>query len=227
MLFFIEDILLLMHVDALTAGYASIYTRNMLFGLYVQAQFDLLRKFMIILGQPLIPMLIQGLTLPLHILFCYLFVNKAGYGIFGVALATNLTFFINFLFVFIAVSYLKVTRQCLTGVQKSTTQKVLPYLVLGIPTAAMTCMDIWAFSVLTLIAHFLGPDENAGQVILLNVLSILYSIPMGFASASCALVGKNIGKGKVAKAKIYGKQCLLLVMIVSLIPCICFSAFPT
>jgi len=90
----------------------------------------------------------------------------------------------------------------------------------------MTCCDIWAFTFLTLVAHFLGVDENAGQVILLNVLSILYSIPMGFASGSCALVGRNIGKGKVAKAKMYAKQCLFSVIMVSLIPCICFSAFP-
>lgn len=90
----------------------------------------------------------------------------------------------------------------------------------------MTCADIWAFSILTLIAHYLGVNENAGQVILLNVLALLYSIPMGFASGSCALVGKNIGKGKVENAKMYAKQCLFLVILVSMIPCICFSSFP-
>lgn len=61
---------------------------------------------------------------------------------------------------------------------------------------------------------------------MLNVLSVLYSIPMGFASGACALVGRNIGKGKVEKAKAYAKQSILLVVLVSLIPCICFSAMP-
>jgi len=49
---------------------------------------------------------------------------------------------------------------------------------------------------------------------------------MGFASGSCALVGKNIGKGNVAKAKTYARQALFLVIVVSMIPCICFTIFP-
>lgn len=90
----------------------------------------------------------------------------------------------------------------------------------------MVCMDLWGFSLMTLIAHFLGVNENAGQVILLNVLALLYSIPLGFSSGSCALIGKSIGRGKVATAKMYAKQSIFLVMLVSMIPCICFAFLP-
>jgi Na+-driven multidrug efflux pump len=40
------------------------------------------------------------------------------------------------------------------------------------------------------------------------------------------LVGRNIGQGKVEKAKIYAKQCLFLVIVVSMIPGVCFTIFP-
>lgn len=162
LMFFIEDILMAVHVDVLTASYARIYSRWLLVGLYAQALFDLFRKFMIMMGQPVIPMIIQGLTLPLHILFCYLLVNVQGLKVEGVALATNFTFVLNFVLVLTAVFYVKATRQCISTATKETFGKVWAYFCLGVPTALMTCMDIWAFSVLTLISHYLGVDENAG-----------------------------------------------------------------
>jgi len=171
-------------------------------------------------------MVIQALTMPVHILFCWITVNNYGWAVRGVAIATNITFILNFVLVFGACLWVKQTKQCFHSVEKETYGRLWSYFKLGVPTAAMSCMDIWAFSVLTLIAHYLGVVENAGQVILLNVLSILYSIPMGFASGSCALVGRNIGKGKVSNAKMYAKQALFLVIVVSLIPCACFSLFP-
>jgi multidrug resistance protein, MATE family len=117
---------------------------------------------MIMMGQPIIPTIIQSCTLPLHILFCYVFVNVMGWDIAGVALASTLTFFLNFFFVFIATCYVKESRQCVHGLEKSTWSRVLPYFWMGVPTAAMTSLDMWAFAFLTLIAHYLGVDENAG-----------------------------------------------------------------
>jgi len=195
-------------------------------GLYMQALFDLFRKFMIILGQPLIPMLIQGLTLPVHIFLCYMLTSRGGLGVQGVALATNFTFLLNFMMICVAIFFFKHIRQCLVPVDQQTFKRLWSYFLLGLPTAMMVCLDMWCFSFLTLIAHYLGVTENAGQVILLNVLCLLYAIPMGFSSGSCALVGNNIGKGKVENAKMYAKQAIFLVMVVSLIPCICFATMP-
>ena len=33
----------------------------------------------------------------------------------------------------------------------------------------------------------------------------MYAIPMGFAGGACALVGRNIGKGRILKAKVYAR----------------------
>lgn len=49
-LFFIPYILEAVYVDETAAYYAGVYTRNMLFGLFMQSQFDLYRKFLIMLG---------------------------------------------------------------------------------------------------------------------------------------------------------------------------------
>lgn len=210
----------------MTSDWAGIYARNMLLGLYMQALFDLFRKFFIMLGQPVMPMVIQGATIPVHILLCYFLVRKLDLNVAGVGLATNLTFFLNFILILIAAFYYSTTKQCLTRVISETYKRLWEYFTLGLPTALMVCFDMWAFSFMTFIAHFLGDDDNAGQVILLNIISLLYSIPLGFSSGACALVGRNVGKGKIANAKMYQKQVLFLVVLVSLIPCISFAVMP-
>lgn len=91
----------------------------------------------------------------------------------------------------------------------------------------MTCMDILIFSLMVIFGNFMGPNESAGQVIILNIISILYSIPLGFASGTCALVGRNIGKGNVAKARMYARQSVFLVVAVSLTPCILLGTIPS
>mmetsp|Transcript_38285 Transcript_38285/g.36640 ORF Transcript_38285/g.36640 Transcript_38285/m.36640 type:complete len:182 (+) Transcript_38285:144-689(+) len=178
------------NVDAVTASYSRTYARSMLFGLYAQGLFDLCRKYLIMMGEPLFPTIVQTCTLPLHVAFNYILIVMNGWDVKGVGVATNLTFSLNFCLIFLAVCYVKATRRCLHSPNRNTFSKSWEYFTLGLPTALMTCMDIWAFSFLALIAHYLGIYENAGQVIMLNIISILYSIPLGFASGSCALVGR-------------------------------------
>ena len=227
LLFFIGDILVWLNVDATSAYYATLYSRALIIGLIMQALYDLLRKFLIMMGRALMPTLIQGFTLPLHFLFNYLLVNKAGMGVTGSGIATSLTFSLNMILVVIVVMCTEETRKCLTWPKPS---EILPrswsYFLLGVPTSLMSCLDIWAFTGLTLISSYLGVYENAGQVIMLNVISILYSIPLGFASACCALVGNQMGKGRHEKAKVYAKQGFFTVMMFSIAPCLMFAIFP-
>lgn len=141
-------------------------------------------------------------------------------------LATNLTFFLNFILLAAAICYKEATRKCLVRFDLATFKKIGSYLRLGIPTALMTFMDMIIFTLMVILANFIGVNENAGQVIILNLLSIMFSIPLGFNSGACALVGRNIGKGNIKKAEIYAKQSLLLVVIVSLVPCLIIGLFP-
>ena len=57
-LFFVRDTLILFKVEDDSGIYARTYCRSLLVGIFIQAVFDLLRKFMICLGSPVIPTVI-------------------------------------------------------------------------------------------------------------------------------------------------------------------------
>ena len=53
------------------------------------------------------------------------------------------------------------------------------YLELGIPSALMVCLEWWAFEVMTLITGYIGVNEQASQVIIINIVAIMYMISLG------------------------------------------------
>ena len=40
---------------------------------------------------------------------------------------------------------------------------------------------------------------------MINLMTTLYSIPLGIGGVACTLVGRNIGKGNVDNAKVYAQ----------------------
>ena len=48
----------------------------------------------------------------------------------------------------------------------------------------------------------------------MNVVVLAYMFATGFEAAACALIGQQIGKGDVAKAKLYYKSCVAITSIV-------------
>ena len=67
------------------------------------------------------------------------------------------------------------------------------YMSLGVPTAAMQCLEWWAFEVMTLIAGYIGVTEQASQLVLLNIIALLYMIALGIQQAATSTVGSQIG----------------------------------
>jgi MATE family multidrug resistance protein len=66
-------------------------------------------------------------------------------------------------------------------------------LSLGIPSAMMLCLEWWAFEVMTLLAGYIGVDEMAAQVIIMNVLALVFMIAVGLQQAATCLIGQQIG----------------------------------
>jgi multidrug resistance protein, MATE family len=55
-----------------------------------------------------------------------------------------------------------------------------PYFALSIPTTAMICAEWWYFELLTLTAGYLGVNEQAIMVILINLGGFMWMLAMGF-----------------------------------------------
>ncbi|HEU4565680.1 MAG TPA: MATE family efflux transporter [Gemmatimonadaceae bacterium] len=74
-------------------------------------------------------------------------------------------------------------------------------LHLGIPIGLQWQLEYGAFAVIGLLMGWLGPQAMAGHQIALNIASVTFMVPLGFASAAAVLVGQAVGRGDVPEAR--------------------------
>ena len=53
------------------------------------------------------------------------------------------------------------------------------FLKLGVPGTAMQCCEWWAFEILAIFAGMRGPHQLSAQVAVINIIGLLYMIPLG------------------------------------------------
>ena len=65
----------------------------------------------------------------------------------------------------------------------------------------MQCAEWWAFELLAIFAGMLGKHQLAAQVAVINIIGLLYMVPLGIQFATSANVGQQIGSGNIPMAK--------------------------
>lgn len=78
-------------------------------------------------------------------------------------------------------------------------------------------VDYAEWEMMTLVAGYIGIKEQASQVILISMYSVIYCTGYGFASPGCTMLGQNIGKCNIPKAKEYLKALIVVYIIFQLI----------
>ncbi|GAB4858019.1 hypothetical protein Ancab_015922 [Ancistrocladus abbreviatus] len=96
------------------------------------------------------------------------------------------------------------------GFSKAAFTDLMPIVKLSISSGVMLCVQVWYSSVLVLLA---GYSKNATVAIsafsvCLNISQWLFTIFIGFLSATCVRVSNEIGKGN-AKAAIFSTKLIL------------------
>ena len=64
------------------------------------------------------------------------------------------------------------------------------YMSLGIPSAMMLCLEWWAYEMMTLMAGYLGVNEQAAQIVMLNIIAFMFMFALGLSSAASTVVGQ-------------------------------------
>ena len=128
------------------------------------------------------------------------------WGVAGAALALNLSFVLNFLAqeVYIrcfAWETFKIYLQPLFSKKSFEWNEAKNFLRLAVPGTMMQCAEWWAFELLAIFAGMLGPHHLAAQVAIINILGLIYMVPLGIQFAASANVGGEIGAGNPAMAK--------------------------
>jgi len=65
----------------------------------------------------------------------------------------------------------------------------------------MLLAEGWAFNVLGVMSGYISVTDQAVNVILFQLIGVMFMIPNGLQSACCAIIGTEIGANRVAVAK--------------------------
>jgi multidrug resistance protein, MATE family len=91
----------------------------------------------------------------------------------------------------------------------------------------MLCFEWWAFELLAIFAGLLGVNELAAEVVIINMVTFIFMLPLGISYAASALTGNYLGEGKIDLAKRFAQLTILFDVILTTVIVILMGTFST
>ena len=217
LLYFATDILVAIGQPQEAAIFAGNYIRVIIPGIWAYCQTELLRRFLSSQGEFQLMFKIQLITTVLHALWVYLFVFWVDIGMDGIAVATCITYILNFVIgtVYITLNKSVVKEGSWHWINRDSFRGIIEYLRYGIPSMLMVMIDNWSFEVLLFMSGYVGVIELGANIIIYNIEALIYLIAYGASITSSSLVGNSLGARHPHKAKVYTNMGILFSLICS------------
>jgi len=209
-LFALDPILSLMDLEPEVRHIAKYYLITIGTGIIPLFIFNTIRCFMDGLGYTRTSMIIMLISLPINVVFNYLFIfGKLGlpaFGGIGAGIATSLTYwlvcFISLIFV------MKVQPFRNFNIFSKWFKPHLNFwgnqLKIGIPIGAAIFFESSIFSAVTLLMSEYSTTTIAAHQAAMNFASLLYMIPLSVGMALTIAVGFEVGAKRYRDARLYG-----------------------
>lgn len=201
--FYSEPILILLHQDPHISHAAALYIRFLVPGLFA---FGLLHNILRFLQtQSVVMPLVVCSVLPLigHISIAYVFVHWTPLGFRGAAFSVSISLWIAALMLGVYVLCAKRFEPTWHGFSIESFRHVFVNLKLALPSAAMLCLEDWAFELLVLLAGLMPNAEITTSLIAMcvNTEAIAFMITYGLSAAVSTRVSNELGAGNPDRAK--------------------------
>ena len=89
----------------------------------------------------------------------------------------------------------------------------------------MLCFEWWVFELLAIFSGLMSVEALAAEVIVVNIVALIFMVPLGTGYAASAFTGYFLGQGKIDKAKKYSRVTILFDVVVTIIVLILLNAF--
>lgn len=216
--FFALDILTAFNVDISTMKYISKYLPCSLIYCFFIVQFTLNYHYLNIIEKSHINLIFLLITLILHPLWCYIFINVLNLGIEGAALTLSVSQIINVIFGCIYIYFVNPLPESIFMYCKQSFNGWWSFLKISIPSAFILCAEWWAWEVLAIIASTLPKKEEFTiNIFATNIALNCEVIPIGFGITLTIVVGREFGKGKIKTAENYFKTIAFLAISLNFI----------
>lgn len=92
---------------------------------------------------------------------------------------------------------------------------LIKYLRIGISGMLMLCFEWWAFELLAIFTGLLGVDQLAAEVVIINMITFIFMLPLGISYTASALTGNFVGEKKIDMAKRFATLTIVLDIILT------------
>ncbi|XP_011098287.1 protein DETOXIFICATION 18-like [Sesamum indicum] len=198
-----DFVLTLLHQDPQIAGAAGLYLKYLIPGLFAYGFLQNILRFLqtqcIVL-----PLVVCSLVpLAFHIGIAYALVHWTGLGYRGAPLAASISLWVSVLMLGLYVVKAKEFEQTWEGFTLESLGHVFTNLKIALPSAAMVCLEYWAFEILVLLAGLMPNSEITTSLVAMcvNTEAISYMIAYGLSAAASTRVSNELGAGNSNQAK--------------------------
>jgi len=131
------------------------------------------------LGHTIEPMLCQAVGIVAHIFLNWLLVWKYEYGVTGAGIATSIANLFIYWMLLQVTKNLEDIKGAIVEPKLSSARDIIEYLKLGIPSAFMLAIEVWAQELMNLEAGLFSVNAQAANVILVNVFILVLMFSYG------------------------------------------------
>ncbi|CAN0901478.1 Protein DETOXIFICATION 19 [Linum grandiflorum] len=154
-----EPILILLHQDPNISAMAALYVKYLIPGVFAYGFLQNILRFLQTQSVVMPLVLLSVLPACIHIALAYVLVYATPLGFIGAPLAASISLWISFIALAVYVGFDKRFRQTWTGFSCESFGHVLHSLRLALPSAAMVCLEYWAFEILIFLAGLMPDSE--------------------------------------------------------------------
>ncbi|GMY31852.1 protein DETOXIFICATION 18-like [Fagus crenata] len=217
-----EPILILLHQDTNIAKTAGLYMRFLIPGLFAYGFLQNILRFL--QTQSVVKPIVAFSLIPLviHTGIAYALVHWTGLGFKGASLATSISLWLSLIILVMYVICNKKFKHTWEGFSLESFHYIFTNLKLALPSAAMVCLEYWAFEILVFLSGLMRNAETTTSLIAMcvNTETVAYMITYGLSAAASTRVSNELGAGNPNRAKsamaVTLKLSFLLALIVDL-----------
>ncbi|KAA8526819.1 hypothetical protein F0562_008952 [Nyssa sinensis] len=216
--FYTKPILIFLHQDPEIAEMAGLYMKYLIPAIFAYGFLHNLLRFLQT-QSVVMPLLVFSLIpLIMHLGITYVLVHLTPLAYKGAALATSISLWISVLMMGTYVLYSKKFEHTWKGFSLESLNYILTNLKLALPSAAMVCLEYWAFEILVLLAGVMPNSEITTSLIAMcvNTEATAYMITYGLSAAASTRVSNELGSGNPDRAKHAMAVTLKLAVLLAL-----------
>jgi len=79
----------------------------------------------------------------------------------------------------------------------------------------MLCFEWWAFEFLAIFSGYISVAALAAEIVIINIVSFIFMMPLGISFAASSLTGYYVGQGNIKRAKRLAFVIMLLNIILT------------